>query len=132
MWRFWLRTNAESCEHKLTLLATFLYCPLGRFRPDFIGLMLTHELCRRSSVEYLKRRYSMSRNGVLAGLVGLAIFAMAGPLRAGDAEVGALNSKLIAQGVLLSSANSTQLANAVLAVLNDPAFSKLEIRDHHG
>lgn len=55
-----------------------------------------------------------------------AVLALAAPARAGDAEVGALNAKLIAQGVLLSSANSTQLANAVLAVLNDPAFNKLK------
>lgn len=48
--------------------------------------------------------------------------------RAGDAEVGALNAELIQMGVLLSTANSAQLAQAVFNVLTstNPAYVKFK------
>lgn len=56
----------------------------------------------------------------------LGLIAAPPAARAGDTEVGALNAKLIAQGVLLSSANSSQLAQAIIAVLGDTAYNKLK------
>jgi|GEM_PF-2893189 len=73
-----------------------------------------------------RRFHSKPLTGLVGALALLGLIAAPPAARAGDTEVGALNAKLIAQGVLLSSANSSQLAAAIIAVLSDTAYNKLK------